>query len=77
MLVVPQVFLVAHQDDGNVGAEVFHLRRPLLRDIFCPRKEVGVEGERGRGRGRDDERTSEPRRLGEAEAGVEGSELFT
>lgn len=36
VLIVPQVLLVPHQDDGNIGAKVLHLRRPLLRDIFCP-----------------------------------------
>lgn len=36
VLVVPQVLLVAHQDDRNIGTEVFHLRCPLLWDIFCP-----------------------------------------
>lgn len=41
MLVVSQVFLVPHQDDGNVGAEVLHLGRPLLRNIFCPDVEGG------------------------------------
>lgn len=39
MLIVPQVLLVPHQDDRNIGTEVFHLRRPLLRDIFCPEGE--------------------------------------
>ena len=34
MLVVAQVLLVPHQDDGNVGAEVLHLRGPLLRNVL-------------------------------------------
>lgn len=34
VLVVSQVLLIAHQDNGNVGAEVFHLRSPLLRDVL-------------------------------------------
>lgn len=38
VLIVPQVLLVPHKDDGDIGTEVFHLRRPLLRDIFCPRE---------------------------------------
>lgn len=36
VLIVPQVLLVPHQDDGDIGTEVLHLRRPLLWDIFCP-----------------------------------------
>lgn len=36
VLVVPQVLLVPHQDDGNIGTEVLHLGRPLLRNVFCP-----------------------------------------
>ena len=35
VLVVAQVFLVPHQDDWNVGAEVFDLRGPLLWDVLC------------------------------------------
>ena len=34
VVVVVQVLLVADQDDGNVGAEVFHLWGPLLRDVL-------------------------------------------
>ena len=34
VLVVAQVFLVSHQDNWNVGAEVFDLRGPLLRDVL-------------------------------------------
>lgn len=37
VLVIPQVLLVPHQDDGNIGTEVLHLRCPLLGDIFCSR----------------------------------------
>lgn len=33
-LIIPQVPLVPHKDDGDFGTEVLHLRRPLLRDIF-------------------------------------------
>lgn len=36
VLIIPQVLLVPHQYDGNIGTEVLYLRRPLLRDIFCP-----------------------------------------
>lgn len=36
VLIVPQVLLVPHQDDGDVGTEVLHLGRPLLGDVFCP-----------------------------------------
>lgn len=35
VLIVPQVLLVPHQDDRDIGTEVLHLRRPLLGDIFC------------------------------------------
>lgn len=35
VIIVSQVLLVPHQDDGDIGTEVFHLRRPLLGDIFC------------------------------------------
>ncbi len=56
VLIVPQVLLVPHQDDGNIGAEVLHLRRPLLRDIFCPGRDKKwaetLEREGGRGGGR-------------------------
>lgn len=38
VFVVPQVLLVAHQDDWNIGAEVLHLRGPLLWDVFYQRK---------------------------------------
>ena len=34
VVVVPQILLVAHEDDGHVGAEMPHFRRPLLRDIL-------------------------------------------
>jgi len=34
MLVVAQVLLVPHQDDRNIGAEVFDLGGPLLRDVL-------------------------------------------
>lgn len=40
VLVVPQVLLVPHQDDGNIGTEVLHLGRPLLRDVFCPGRDT-------------------------------------
>merc|ERR1719327_694609 len=32
--VVAEVLLVADRDDGDVGAEVFHLWRPLLGDVL-------------------------------------------
>jgi hypothetical protein len=35
VVVVAQVLLVSHEDDGNVGAEVLHLRGPLLWDVLC------------------------------------------
>lgn len=38
VLIIAQVLLVSHQDDGNRGAEVFDLRGPLLWNVFC----VGV-----------------------------------
>ena len=34
VLVVAQVFLVPHQDNWNVGAEVFDLGGPLLGDVL-------------------------------------------
>jgi len=34
VFVVPQIFLVAHQDNRHVGAEMPHFRRPLLRNIL-------------------------------------------
>ncbi|XP_072305812.1 uncharacterized protein [Eucyclogobius newberryi] len=34
VLVVAQVLLVRHEDDGHVGAEVLHLGHPLLRDVL-------------------------------------------
>lgn len=37
VLVIPQVLLVPHQDDGHIGTEVFHLGRPLLGNVFCPK----------------------------------------
>lgn len=39
VLIIPQVLLVPNQDDGNIGTEVLHLRCPLLRNVFCPRRE--------------------------------------
>lgn len=35
VIVVPQVLLVAHQDNGNIGTEVLHLRGPLLWNVLC------------------------------------------
>lgn len=35
MLILPQVLLIPHQDDGHIGAEVLHFRGPLLRNVFC------------------------------------------
>lgn len=40
VLVIPQVLLVSHEDYGNVGTEVLHLRRPFLRNIFCPGRDM-------------------------------------
>lgn len=34
VLIIPQILLIAHEDYGNVGAEVLHLRRPLFWDIL-------------------------------------------
>ena len=43
VLVIAQILLVPHQDDGHVGAEVLHLGRPLLGDVL---QTVGaVDGE--------------------------------
>lgn len=42
VLIIPQVLLVSHQDDGDIGTEVLHLRRPLLRNIFCPGRDMLV-----------------------------------
>lgn len=44
VLIVAQVFLVSHQDDGNVGTEVFDLWGPLLRNVFCEGKRTEKEG---------------------------------
>lgn len=35
VLVVAQILFVSHQDDGHIGAEMLHLRSPLLWDVFC------------------------------------------
>lgn len=43
MLIVAQVLLVPHQDDGHVGAEVLHLRGPLLRDVLCEEQSAAAE----------------------------------
>lgn len=34
MLVITQVLFISHQYNGNIRAEVFHLRGPLLRDVL-------------------------------------------
>lgn len=34
MLIITQVLFVPHQDDRNVGAEMFDLRSPLLRNVL-------------------------------------------
>lgn len=34
VLVVTQVLLVPHEDDGNVRTEMLHFWRPLLRDVL-------------------------------------------
>lgn len=34
VLVVAQVLFVPHQDDGNVGTEMFDLGSPLLGDVL-------------------------------------------
>ena len=34
VLIVPQVFLVANQDDRDVGAEMLHFRRPFFWYVF-------------------------------------------
>lgn len=35
VLVISQVLLVAHEDDGHVGAKVFDFGRPLLWNVLC------------------------------------------
>lgn len=37
VLIVAQVLFVSHQDNGDVGAKVFHLWGPLLRDVLWKR----------------------------------------
>lgn len=34
VFIVPQILLIAHEDYGNVGAEVLHLRRPLFWNVL-------------------------------------------
>ncbi len=40
VLIVAQVFLVSHENDGHVGTEVLHLRSPLLWNILCIRNKA-------------------------------------
>ena len=35
VVIVPQVFLVADQDDWDIGAEMLHFRRPFFGYVFC------------------------------------------
>lgn len=35
VFVIAQVFLVPHQDDGNIRTKMLHLWRPLLRNVLC------------------------------------------
>lgn len=42
VLIVPQVFLVPHQNNGHVRTEVFDLRSPLLWNILCVGFEVDM-----------------------------------
>ncbi|XP_072772227.1 apolipoprotein B-100-like [Nerophis lumbriciformis] len=57
VVVVAQVLLVAHQDDRHVGAEVLHLRHPLLRDVLQRVRAVHGEAHENDVRVRVGERT--------------------
>lgn len=35
VFIVAQVLLIAYEDDGNVGTEVFDLWSPLLWNVLC------------------------------------------
>lgn len=35
VLIIAQIFFISHQYDGNIWTEMFHFRRPLLRNILC------------------------------------------
>lgn len=39
VFIVPQVLFIAHQDDGNIGTEMFYFWCPLLWNIFCEGQE--------------------------------------
>lgn len=45
MFIVAQILLVAHQDYGNVGAEMLDLRGPFLRNVLCGVREVRGQSE--------------------------------
>lgn len=34
VLIIAQVFFIAHQDDWDIWTEMFHFRCPLLRNIL-------------------------------------------
>lgn len=34
VLIIPQILLIAHEDYGNIWAEVLHLRRPLFWNVL-------------------------------------------
>lgn len=43
VFVVAQVLLVAHQDDGDVGAKMFYLRSPFFRNVLCKEKTLASQ----------------------------------
>lgn len=43
VLIIAQVFFIAHQDDWDIWTEMFHFRCPLLRNILYSQERERIQ----------------------------------